>query len=45
MVAAVLLSHAEEDGTQAKRRHAKNYYRNAFMARRLRVKVSLLEAY
>ena len=43
MVVAVMLSHAEKEGIQAKRRPAENYYRDAFMARGQRGKASLPE--
>ena len=33
MVVAVTFSHAEKEGNEANRRSAKNYYRDAFMAR------------
>ena len=41
MVVAVKCWHAEKEGIEANRRPAKNYYRDAFMARGPRGKVSL----
>ena len=45
MVVAVMVTHAEKEGIGAKRRPAKNFYSDAFMARGPRGKVSLLEAF
>ena len=41
MIVAVMFSHAEKEGMEVNRRPAKNYYRDACMARGLRGKVSL----
>ena len=45
MVVAVVLSYAGNESIEANRRPAKNYYRDAFMARRPRGKVSLPETF
>ena len=45
MAVAVMFSHAEMEGIEANRRPAKYYYRDAFMARGPRGKVSLPETF
>ena len=45
MVVAVMFSHAENEGIQANRRPANDYYRDAFIAHGLRGKDSLLETF
>ena len=45
MVVAVKILHADKEGMKANRRHAKDYYRDAFMAREPRGKVSRPETF